>query len=45
MVQTFVPAVRVLAQIIGVLAGKQVGMNIIQSTQLITVLGGPVGYM
>ncbi|KAJ3494788.1 hypothetical protein NLG97_g3842 [Lecanicillium saksenae] len=43
--QTFVPAVRVLAQIIGVFAGKKTGMSIIQSTQLITVFGGPVGYI
>lgn len=34
-----------MAQIIGVLAGKRVGMAIIQSTQLITVFGGPAGYM
>ncbi|KAJ6781395.1 hypothetical protein PWT90_02232 [Aphanocladium album] len=43
--QTFVPAVRVLAQIVGVFAGKKTGMSIIQSTQLITVFGGPVGYI
>lgn len=45
LIQTFVPAIRVLAQIIGVVAGKTLGMNIIQATQLITVFGGPVGYM
>ncbi|TQV97909.1 hypothetical protein V2A60_006374 [Cordyceps javanica] len=45
LIQTFVPAVRVLAQILGVVAGKTLGMNIIQGTQLITVLGGPVGYI
>ncbi|KAM3500474.1 hypothetical protein MY10362_006370 [Beauveria mimosiformis] len=43
--QTFVPAVRVLAQIIGVVAGKTLGMNIIQATQLITIFGGPSGYI
>ncbi|ATY59548.1 Major facilitator superfamily transporter [Cordyceps militaris] len=43
--QTFVPAIRVLAQILGVMAGKRLGMNIIQGTQLITILGGPVGYI
>ncbi|KAJ4150422.1 hypothetical protein LMH87_011174 [Akanthomyces muscarius] len=45
LIQTFVPAIRVLAQIIGVVAGKTLGMNIIQATQLITVFGGPVGYI
>jgi nitrate/nitrite transporter NarK len=43
--QTIVPAIRVLAQIVGVMAGKRTGINIIQCTQLITILGGPVGYM
>lgn len=43
--QTFVPGIRVLAQVVGVMAGKRVGMNIIQATQLITIIGGPVGYM
>lgn len=43
--QTIVPAIRVLAQIIGVVAGKRAGIVIIQSTQIITILGGPVGYM
>ena len=45
LIQTFVPAIRVLTQIIGVLAGKMTGMIIIQATQVITILGGPVGYM
>lgn len=45
MAQTFVPAIRVATQILGVVAGKRTGMIIIQSTQLITILGGPVGYM
>ncbi|KAH8667254.1 major facilitator superfamily domain-containing protein [Ilyonectria robusta] len=45
MVQTFVPAIRVATQILGVVAGKRTGMMIIQCTQLITVLGGPVGYI
>jgi hypothetical protein len=43
--QTFVPAVRVATQIIGVVAGRRNGEIIIQSTQLITMLGGPAGYM
>lgn len=45
MTQTFVPAVRVATQILGVIAGKSTGMIIIQATQLITIFGGPVGYM
>jgi len=45
MVQTLVPAVRVATQILGVVAGGQAGIWIFQGTQLITVLGGPAGYM
>ncbi|KAI5459434.1 major facilitator superfamily domain-containing protein [Mariannaea sp. PMI_226] len=45
MVQTFVPAIRVATQILGVVAGKRTGMMIIQCTQLITILGGPAGYI
>lgn len=45
MMQTFVPAIRVLTQILGVIAGKSAGMMIIQATQLITIFGGPAGYM
>ncbi|KAL3956804.1 hypothetical protein ACCO45_009650 [Purpureocillium lilacinum] len=45
MAQTFVPAIRVATQIIGVVAGKRAGMIIIQCTQLITILGGPAGYI
>jgi hypothetical protein len=45
MMQTFIPAIRVLTQILGVMAGKSTGMMIIQATQLITILGGPAGYM
>lgn len=44
-VQTFVPGIRVLAQISGVIAGGKAGINIIQGTQLITILGGPAGYI
>jgi hypothetical protein len=43
--QILVPALRVSTQILGVIAGKTTGMMIIQYTQLITVFGGPVGYM
>jgi len=45
MVQTLVPAVRVATQVLGVVAGGQAGIWIFQGTQLITVLGGPAGYM
>ena len=45
MVQIFVPAIRVATQILGVVAGNRAGIIIFQCTQLITILGGPVGYM
>lgn len=44
-IQTFVPAIRVATQIFGVYAGGQVGIWIIQVTQIITILGGPAGYI
>lgn len=44
-VQTLVPALRVAAQIVGVVAGGEAGITIFQLTQLVTVLGGPAGYM
>ncbi|KAF3762801.1 hypothetical protein M406DRAFT_31187, partial [Cryphonectria parasitica EP155] len=43
--QTFIPAIRVATQVLGVLAGGAAGETIIQSTQLITILGGPAGYI
>ncbi|KAF4341680.1 major facilitator superfamily transporter [Fusarium beomiforme] len=43
--QIFLPAIRVVTQIIGVVAGGRDGMIIIQATQLITILGGPAGYI
>ncbi|KAK3990423.1 6-hydroxy-D-nicotine oxidase [Cladorrhinum sp. PSN332] len=45
LVQTFVPAIRVVTQILGVVAGGRTGMLIIQCTQVITVVGGPMGYI
>ncbi|KAJ4286582.1 hypothetical protein N0V88_008005 [Collariella sp. IMI 366227] len=45
MVQTFIPAIRVATQILGVMAGGKAGIIIFQCTQLITVIGGPVGYI
>lgn len=43
--QILIPAFRVVTQILGVVAGGEKGMIIIQATQLITILGGPAGYM
>lgn len=43
--QTFIPAIRVATQVIGVLAGGNAGITIIQTTQLITIFGGPAGYI
>jgi len=45
MMQTFAPAIRVATQILGVLAGGKAGIIIFQCIQLITVIGGPVGYI
>ncbi|OIW26943.1 MFS general substrate transporter [Coniochaeta ligniaria NRRL 30616] len=45
LVQTLVPAVRVATQILGVVAGGEAGIGIIQLTQGITVFGGPAGYI
>ncbi|GAB1312585.1 hypothetical protein MFIFM68171_02795 [Madurella fahalii] len=45
MVQTFVPAIRVATQVLGVMAGGRAGIIIFQCTQLITTIGGPVGYI
>ncbi|KAK3371071.1 major facilitator superfamily domain-containing protein [Lasiosphaeria ovina] len=43
--QILVPAIRVATQILGVLAGGAAGITIFQCTQLVTVLGGPAGYI
>ncbi|KAK3311935.1 major facilitator superfamily domain-containing protein [Apodospora peruviana] len=43
--QTFIPAIRVATQILGVLAGGRAGIIIFQCTQFITIIGGPVGYI
>lgn len=45
MLQTFIPAIRVVTQIIAVLAGGRDGINIFQYTQIITIVGGPLGYI
>lgn len=43
--QTLIPAIRTCCQIIGIMAGGEACITIIQSTQLITILGGPAGYI
>ncbi|KAK0614381.1 major facilitator superfamily domain-containing protein [Immersiella caudata] len=45
MVQILVPAIRVATQILAVMAGGATGITIFQCTQLITVIGGPAGYV
>ncbi|KAL5596980.1 uncharacterized protein BROUX77_006928 [Berkeleyomyces rouxiae] len=45
MFQTAVPALRVLLQITGVITGGRLGMIIIQTTQAVTIFGGPAGYV
>jgi MFS family permease len=44
-VQVFWPAVRLLIQTIGVTKGSSVGIAIVQASQIITVIGGPNGYV
>lgn len=43
--QTIVPTLRTGLQVCGILVGKRLGMLIVQSTQIVTIIGGPVGYM
>lgn len=43
--QTVIPALRVALQVFGVIAGGEAGMLFIQFTQLVTILGGPNGYI
>lgn len=45
MVQVFIPAIRVATQILGVVLGGQKGIITFQVTQLITIFGGPAGYV
>jgi MFS family permease len=44
-VQVFWPAVRLLVQNIGVMKGSTMGIVIVQSSQIITIIGGPNGYV
>ncbi|KAI6906598.1 hypothetical protein D0869_14136 [Hortaea werneckii] len=45
MLTVFFPAVRLAVQNIGVEAGADLGILIVQCSQMITVVGGPVGYL
>ncbi|KAF2024023.1 MFS general substrate transporter [Setomelanomma holmii] len=44
-IQVFWPAVRLLIQTIGVTKGSRIGITIVQSSQFITIVGGPMGYV
>ena len=44
-ITVFWPAVRLFVQTIGVIVGGSAGILIIQSSQIITVIGGPTGYV
>ncbi|KAL6153783.1 hypothetical protein ACJBU6_07087 [Exserohilum turcicum] len=44
-IQIFWPAVRLLVQNIGIMRGSSLGIMIVQSSQIITVVGGPNGYV
>ncbi|CAK7266704.1 hypothetical protein SEPCBS57363_002224 [Sporothrix epigloea] len=43
--QTSVPAIRVLTQIIAIYLGGRAGVHMIHLTQAITIFGGPAGYI
>jgi MFS family permease len=45
LIQVFWPAVRLAVQNIGVAAGGNAGIIIVQSSQIITIIGGPNGYL
>jgi Major Facilitator Superfamily len=44
-IQVFWPAVRLTVQNIGVMVGSDLGILIIQCSQIITIVGGPAGYL
>jgi MFS family permease len=44
-IQIFWSAVRLLIQNIGIMHGGRIGIMIVQSSQIITVIGGPNGYV
>jgi hypothetical protein len=45
LIQVFWPAVRLAVQNIGVAAGGEAGIIIVQASQIITIVGGPNGYL
>ncbi|CEJ89683.1 hypothetical protein VHEMI05508 [[Torrubiella] hemipterigena] len=45
LIQTVVPTLRTGMQVYGIWVGKRLGMLIVQSTQIVTIIGGPVGYI
>ncbi|KIW02644.1 uncharacterized protein PV09_06083 [Verruconis gallopava] len=45
LIQVFWPAVRLLIQNIGVMSGGSIGIIIVQCSQIITIIGGPNGYL
>lgn len=44
-IQIFWPAVRLLVQNVGVTKGSSTGIMIVQASQIITIVGGPNGYV
>jgi MFS family permease len=44
-IQIFWPAVRLLIQTIGIMKGSNTGIAIVQASQMITIVGGPNGYV
>jgi MFS family permease len=44
-IQVFWPAVRLLIQNIGIMKGSNMGIAIVQASQMITIVGGPNGYV
>ncbi|KAF2680601.1 MFS general substrate transporter [Lentithecium fluviatile CBS 122367] len=45
LIQVFWPAVRLAVQNVGVMAGSNAGILIMQGSQIITIIGGPSGYI
>jgi MFS family permease len=45
MIQVFWPAVRLAVQNVGLMVGSNAGILIVQSSQVMTIVGGPSGYM
>lgn len=43
--QVFWPGFRLAVQYVGIVIGGNTGIIIVQSSQVITIIGGPVGYM